>query len=355
MSVLVRYIGARISLHVGLVLVGLTALAVGFELLKEGDRVIRASSGETIALGRYALLRLPDHAAQMLPFACLLGALVTLGLLLRHNELSALWSAGISSRGVLRAVVPAAVVLGVLQFALDDRAVPAALASQRTWGVGEFRLKSFAQDHQALWVLSGTDIVRIERAEGRSGTLQDISIFHRDPAGALISEIRARRAEPTAAGWMLFDVSEISAATGTVRRLPELAWQRPIDVGVLPLLAKGLRELRLDEIGTLVARQGFGQQPQSLARTWLMARLSAGLTPLLMFALVIALARWRSRAGALGPSLMAALAIGFGYFIVDRTALAMGESGLLPPWFAGFGVELALACTIGWLFLRDEG
>lgn len=355
MSVLVRYLGARMGLHVGLVLLGLTALAVAFELMKEGDRVLKVASGDSLALARYAALRLPDHAAQMLPFACLLGALVTLGLLLRHNELTALWSSGVSSRGILRAVVPAALVLGFFQFALDDGAVPAALATQRAWGVGEFRVKTFTQDEAALWVLSGADIVRIERARGRSGTLQDISIFHRDADGALISEIRARRAEPAADGWTLFDGSVLSATTGEVRQFAELAWQRPIEIAVLPLLAKGLRELRLDEIARLIANQGFGQQPRSLARTWLAARLSAALTPLLMFGLVVATTQWRSRAGTLGPSLMTALAIGFGYFILDRTALAMGEAGVLPPWFAGFGVELALACSIGWLLLRNEG
>lgn len=355
MSVLARYAGARIGLHVGLVLFGLTALALAFELLKEGDRVLKVSGGEGLALARFALLRLPDHAAQMLPFACLLGALVTFGLLLRHNELTALWSAGVSPVGVLRALVPVALALGGVQLALDDRVVPEALARQRQWGVGEFRAKAFAQDEAALWVLSGSDIVRIERTAGRSGALQDIAIFRRDAQGALLGEIRARRAEPTAFGWMLYDVTEISAATAEVRRSEQLAWERPIETAHLPLLAKAMRELTSTEIRSLVAHHGFGQQPPSLARTWLFARASTVLTPILMLALVVALARWRGRAGALGPLLLAAITIGFGYFILDRTALTMGESGLLPAWFAGLGVKLALACLIGWLFVRDDG
>lgn len=355
MSVLARYFSARIGLHVGLVLLGLTALGLAFELMKEGDRVLKVSSGETAALARFALLRLPDHAAQMLPFACLLGPLITLGLLLRHSELTAVWSGGISSLGVLRALTPIAVLLGGTQFALDDQAVPATLDSQRAWGVGEYRARTFTQDEAALWVLTGPDIVRIERAAGRGGVLQDLTIFHRDDAGTLLSEIHANRAEPAARGWTLYDVSETSATTAEVQHQPQRAWEQPIDLTIVPLLAKALRELTLGEIDSLVANHGFGQQPESLARTWFFARLSVVATPLLMFGLVVALARWRSRAGALGQMMAFAIAIAFGYFILDRTALAMGESGLLPPWFAGFGMKLALACLVGWLFVRNEG
>ncbi|MGH6943303.1 MAG: hypothetical protein ACREH6_03660, partial [Geminicoccaceae bacterium] len=41
--------------------------------------------------------------------------------------------------------------------------------------------------------------------------------------------------------------------------------------------------------------------------------------------------------------------LGFGYFILDQSALALGETGAIPPWLAAAGASAWLACLIAWL------
>jgi lipopolysaccharide export system permease protein len=355
MSVLSRYLTGRLAFHTGLVLVGLVSMMLSFELLEQGDRILNATGGDTWALVRYGGLRLPEIAAAALPMASLLGVLVTVSLLSRHAELIALWSSGVSSLRLLRAVLPAALVLGALQFALEDRLVPAALDELHAWGVASRDDAAFAHAADAVWVVSGTDIVRIPRTAGRRGSVSDITIFRRDAEGALQERISAARATAAGDGWHLYDARVVDVATAAVRREPALFWRGRIDAENLPLIAKRFSGLTVHDLGRLIAGDGFGQQPAYLARTWLHARLAGALTPALMIAVVLSLAQWKGRTGGLGALLLLSLSIGFGYLVLDRTALALGESGLLPPWFAGIGIKGALVGLTGWLFLRAEG
>lgn len=91
MSILGRYLSVRYVSYVSLVLFALVFLALAFELLEKADQVLGAApnGGETLAL--FALLRLPELTIQMLPFACLLGTLITIMVLARHSELIAIW------------------------------------------------------------------------------------------------------------------------------------------------------------------------------------------------------------------------------------------------------------------------
>jgi lipopolysaccharide export system permease protein len=354
MVVLVRYLTNRVGLHVATVLLALTSLVLAFELMQDGDQVLRVSDNAVTALGRYAVLRLADVVAQMLPFACLLGVLLTVALLLRNAELVALGGSGISPVRLIRVLLPAALLLGAAQFVLDDQAVPATLKRLHAWGVGDYRSQVMSDDNLAIWLVSGSDIVRLSRTAGRAGQLVDIMVFERDDKGTLLRQIRAQRGVPDGDGWLFLDAAITSATTAETLRVPALRWDRPLDFDNLPLLSRTFRELRLSEIGRLKAHQGFGQQPAYLAESWFYTRLASVLSPLLMVALVIALARWRGRAGALGPLVLLSIGIGFAYFAVDRMALAMGESGLLPPWLSALGGKLALFALIGTLIVRDE-
>lgn len=354
MTAIVRYLTSRYLFHLLLVLAALAALSLAFDLMEKGDQVLRADNGGVSALARYAGLRTPDVVAQMLPMACLLGGVVTMALLIRHAELVALWSTGISSLGIARALIPVAVALGAAQFMLDDLAVPKAADALRAWGVGNERDTVFAEDSDAVWLMSGPNIVRVPRESGRAGQLFGITIFERDKDGALLRQIDAERADPAAEGWTLYGVQILNTGSAAVESLPGMNWPGRIDIGYLPLLAKKYRDLSISDMQVLIGNHGFGQQPPYLAKTWLYHRLTMLITPALMIGLVVALANWHSRSGTFGPMFLLSLGIGFGFLALDRMSLAMGESGLLPPLAGALAVKVALIGLIGALFLRNE-
>lgn len=355
MTVLTRYLSRRFATHYALVLVGLTALALTFELMEEADNVLARSHGEASALLRFSALRLPDIVSQMLPFAALLGALLTFGLLLRHSELVAMWASGVSRVGLMRALLPAGLVLAVLQFALDDRAVPAALDALSAWGVSDVHKRGFMHSSgDAVWLLSGSDIVRLPGNGTRAGRLEDLRIFRRDDSGLLVDVLDAKTAEPTGDAWMLSDVTRRTVDPPQIETLPKLLWNGRLDANHIPLISRDLREMPIDQIRILIANEGYGQRPTSLYQTWFHYRIASAFRSLALIVLVVALAQRFQRAGAIGTLLMVGVASGFSYVVFDGGSLAMGEAGSLPPWIAAWSPNAVLGCVVGSLMLRGE-
>jgi lipopolysaccharide export system permease protein len=356
MSILGRYLCRRIMFHGIILLIGMSALSLTFDLMEESDQVLTASGGDTSALLRYSLLRLPEILTQMLPIATLLGAFLTLNNMLRHSEMVAVWSGGISSMGVMRALLPVALLFAALQFALEDRAVPATLDKLYEWGVGNFQRSGFIHgDSDSVWLRSRRDIIRIPVEEARVGRLADVQIFRREADGLLSEELDVKNARRDGDAWLLDGVVRREVDPPKITTLKELKWDGRFDVEHLPLISRDLPDLTLTEISQLIDNEGYGQRPTDLYRTWYQYRIASATTPVLMIMLVVSLAQRFRRTGTFARLMIYSVAIGFSFFMFDGTSLALGEAGFVPPWISAWSPNLALAALIGTFVVRDEG
>ena len=111
--ILSRYIGRRLILMITIILVIIVTLSLTFELMEEGDNIAGRTDQLIPAISRYIALRLPEVTAELLPFATLIGTVIAIGLLLRHNEIVAIWNSGISALGIMRAVVPVGLLVEI--------------------------------------------------------------------------------------------------------------------------------------------------------------------------------------------------------------------------------------------------
>lgn len=356
MTILSRYVSSRFFFYFALVLAAMTALALTLELMEQADNVLRSTSDGALALLCYSGLRTPDVIAQMLPIATLLGMLFALAQFMRHSEMVAMWGSGVSPTALIRGMLPVALGLGAATFANNDFAVPGAQGVLRSMGFAGERGGAFsAGKGEAQWLLSGSDIVRLPKLPPIDGALADISIFRRDADGKLIERIDARSATPEGQGWMLTGVTRHMIEPATTSRLPDLFWNGRIDLAALPLIASDMRELGSRRLMHLVEHEAYGQAPTHRFRTWLHARIASAVVPGLMIFLVISLAQRFRRSGAIGPLLLYSTGVGFAYFILDGICLTMGETGLLPSWFAAWSPKLALASLVGSFISYADG
>jgi lipopolysaccharide export system permease protein len=356
MTILSRYVSSRFVFYFALVLAALSALALMLELMEQADDVLRSTSDSSLALLRYSGLRLPDILAQMLPIATLLGMLFALAQFIRHSEMVALWSSGVSPAALIRAMLPVALALGAATFANSDFAVPESQSILRSMGFSGERGGAFsAGKGEAAWLLSGADVVRLPKMAAADEELVDISIFRRDADGRLTERIDAASAVPQGQGWMLRGVTRYLIEPATTLELPDVYWDGRIDLAALPLIASEMRDLGSSQLMHLIEHEGYGQRPTYRFQTWLHARIASALVPGLMVFLVISLAQRFRRSGAFGPLLLFSIGIGFAYFILDGFCLTMGETGFLPSWFAAWSPKLALASLIGSFISYAEG
>lgn len=350
--VLIRYLGRMLLARAAVLLLGLSALMVILEFLAEGDQVIAAGDGVVRPILYYTVLRLPELLAELIPITAMLAALLTFAELARHSELTALHAAGLSKAQLASAVIPVALLIAGLQFAIEDRAVPVAVAELRAWGIGDYGSRGNAAGISWLW--HGKDIVRVRAVVDGGARLIGVTVFERDPQGNLVAQIEAANAVHEGTGWVLHDLTRTSIATGTVERLDRLAWPADLDPNALvPALAHP-RETPLAGLIEVSRTPGLGTQPAYRYELWLHERIAAPLTTVAMILLTVALARpVRNR---VGQGLWLATGVGVGYlcWTFDGLVLTFGDLGLLPPVLAAWTPVPVFLAIAGSVVLHDE-
>jgi len=316
-----------------LILFALVALVIGLDLMVNANSLLRDGGG-TDSLLRYAVLRAPTIASEMIKVATLLAALLTFASLIQHGELTAIWGTGVSQFGLFWRLLPVGLLIGALQFAVDDVGVPRGVDGLRAWGVGEFRDSESGNTGDVTWLHVGTDIVRIPKESIGPDRLGPFIIFERDSEGSLLARDDVGAARYLDGRWILSDVVKQPVAGGGVERIVEREWRIALDPKSLRLLSTHPRHLSFDQIRRFAGGDGQGTWAPYLYRTWLYEKVSTSLVPLLMLLLAAALAQQSQRAGRLEFLFLGGVAVGFAFFIFNGVTLAMGEVGLLPPLVA---------------------
>ncbi|HMA14455.1 MAG: LptF/LptG family permease [Bacteroidota bacterium] len=334
MTVLAGYLTRLLLARFLLLLFGLTALLLGLDLMVNANSLLRDGAGVE-ALGRYAYLRMPMVISDLIKVAALLAGLITFAGLIRHSELTAIWGAGVSQTGLFRRLLPAALLLGGLQFAVDNLGVPAAAKALTEWGVGEYgRQQAAANSKTFTWIHAGPDVVRLRTAGIGAGGLSDFTIFQRDEEGNLLSRLDVAFARYDEGVWRLSGIT-VTGSDGAPPRLEAAReWDIALDPASLDHLTTHPRHLSFDQTRRFAGGDGQGTWAPYLYRTWLYEKLAACLVPLLLLLLSAALAQQTQRHGHVELLFLYGAATGFAFFIFNGVTLAMGEVGLLPPLFA---------------------
>jgi lipopolysaccharide export system permease protein len=345
LGTLTRYLNRMLLLRFTVIFVAVSGFAIVLDLLDVGTRILRRTEGGALTLVWYAAMRLPSLVTDLLPLLVLLAALVTMFDLIRHRELVIVWGAGVSRGRLMLRLLPAALLLCGLKLAIDDVLIPRTMPSLRELGVAELG-RVVGATEQYLWLRSGQDVIRLPTEAETSATFTDVLIFHRDPSGKLVEQIRAARARVEPDGWHLEEVLRQPAAAQPARREASLVWPVAVDASKLELMSKLPRELELWGLIDVLWHDGYGISSIEGHRTWFHARLAGGVTVVLMAFLGVALARRFSRRGIAFQLFAQGLSLGFCTMIIQGMMLAFGEVGLLVPELAAWTVPLAVALFV---------
>jgi lipopolysaccharide export system permease protein len=343
MSTLAIYVTRLLMARFLLLLLGMSAFLLGLDLMVNANSIL-AQEGGVDALGRYALLRSPTILSDLIKIAALLAGLLTFASLIRHGELTAIWGAGVSQIGLFRRLLPVALLLGGLQFVVDDVAVPVSIDALNDWGVGEFEPpRSASNTKDITWIHVGKDIIRVPTANIGDQSLSAFTIFERDGDGHLLTRLDVDRAEFTDDTWELYGVTLRSSGDNAVRHEARRVLAIDLTPKSLEHLSTHPRHLSLDQVRRFADGDGQGTWAPYLYETWFYEKLISCLVPLLMLLLSAALAQQTQRGGHIELLYLGGIVAGFAFFIFNGVALAMGEVGLLPPLVASSVPVVAFA------------
>lgn len=349
-SLVVRYISRLFLVRFVFVLVGITALAELLDLFANADEIMKQEHHAVAALARYGLLRLPEIITVMAAPSAGLAALLALGTLVRHHELVSLKAAGVSQLRLVVALLPAACLVMLLEWTVQDRLVPPAIQGLRSWGVGDYSDKKDTDTMR--WVRDGPHVVNW--ASGEGSELKAVRIYDRDSSGRLVAQTRADRAEYAEGRWTLHQVTQLDVGTNTVVDVPDRAWSIPYTPRRFEMVSAPPNELSFAALVRFARNPSFGNRPHYFYWTWLFEKLAAPVGTLLLALLAVPLTQQFQRRGGIVWMLAAGVAISFLYLILRGVTVSFGESGVLPPLLAAATPALVVLALGGTLFMRHE-
>lgn len=356
------YVARQFTVAVLAVLAALTGIVALFDFIELLRRSATKPDATFGLVCEIAALRLPYVAMQIMPFAVLLGGILSFWRLTRSSELIVARAAGVSAWQFLAAPIACAIMLGVFATAaisplssamlaraelldniyLRTASGPSALAGGQLW----LRQSDRELDPQGVAILHS----RALQLQDERLVAQDVSVFRLDNKDRLLARLESPQAVLGDGAWQLSDVrrmlpGKLPEPVGDTSLPTDLTVRRVQDSFASP---DTLSVWTLPAFIDLLERSGFSAIRHRLHFQALLA------LPLLAGTMTLVAAGFSMRAtrrGGVARMIGSGVAAGFALFVVSKVAEEFGQSGALPAelaaWApAGAGLMLAVALLL---------
>lgn len=308
------------------------------DLLSEAGDVLAYPGNGDADLWRYVSLRMPQLIARFLPFAVLLGTIVTLTTLNANSEVVAMKAAGLSAHQILAPLILVAGCIAAGSFFFNERIVTRATATMSAWEAADYG--PIPQDRGVkpnIWVRDGDDLIRagIIAGSGNNVQLRDVTIYDRR-GNTLVSIIHAPAGRYVGQGWQLDNARQFDVTRGTNRDIGTITVGKDVRPDQFTLSSVDPDGLGYSELQAAITALRDAGRPVAPLEGAIWHKISGPLSSLLMPLLGSVAAFGLARSGKLFMRAVAAMALGFAYFVVDNFSLSMGDMGVYAPLVAAW-------------------
>jgi len=360
MTILFRYILREYTKIFLMCFSGLMTIYLVIDFFEKVRRFLRYDSG-VAAILTYFALKIPSISFQVAPFAILVSTLLTLALLSRSNEITALRSCGVSLLWVTSPFLLFAGGVSLILLAFSSTIIP--LASDKA---EEVRLVQIEQGPVPLtvqatqpWARIGADaIMRIREVGAAGAMLRGVHLYHFDRAFRLDQLTEAAEAHYSPDGWTLLSGNRRLFQRDNTVELTAFTTQ-PADIPLIPddfssSLMGNSESMTFREIRDYVDR--FREEGISFSRllTDYYGRLAFPLVTVVMVLVGIALGLRGSgvRGGSMAMGIGQSFIVGFCYWTTHSVSIALGRGGALTPMLAGWMANLLFLSFALYLLLK---
>jgi lipopolysaccharide export system permease protein len=308
-----------------------------------------ASIGATL---QFFLFKIPEMLGQTMPFAVLMATLLSLGMLSRSSELTALRSCGLSIPRIVAPILLMGLICSGLLLMNAELVVPRSYQQMEHVDkvlINKKNINTFFRLNN-IWFRSNNLILQAKIFEPATRSLKGVTVWELSPDMQPLRRMDAEKAEYGPAGWELFDVHTRSfvGQGGVVdsRKMPIALSLKLDDLKILDNNADNLSFRKLRDYSISLERGGYAA---GRYRTMMHAKLALPFGAFVMVVLGIPFALKTGRTSGVSMGVGAAVAIGFAYFIINAAVQSYGRSGVLPPFVAAWGANFIFILTGIWL------
>jgi lipopolysaccharide export system permease protein len=346
-----NFFGAVVVLFM---LVTVADLINGFLQSKEISRILLEYS-----------LKMPDFMGKLLPICALVSSLFTFNRLKSHAELISILAAGYSFRRIYILIGGCALFVSVLQFLNLGFIEPYAnkikrqQISKSVISEGRYLTRSSIEGGK-FWYKSQNYFASFSYFDRRNSELRDIEIFYFNQNHHNEKILKAQKATYRGANsWELSVITELSSIDSnsfpiqrnlekmsiTLGEIPEDFWEFEADLTTLSFfkLAQFIR--RMSKTGINISEY------QIILLNKIFLSFICFVFSLIP---VSSIFQPNRRVESFGKSVVKTLLISVVFWVLYSSALAFGNSGTVPAWFATGIVPMVFFSFVIWTYLKNR-
>lgn len=332
------YMAKMLMIRTFAVLAMLVLVLQALDLLGESGRIMAQEGNGQSELWTYVSLRAPQLVARFLPFAVLLGTIITAATLNQNSEVVSMKAGGLSAHQILAPLIIASMLVALVSFLFNEIVVAPATARLSAWEKVEYGpIPEASNVRTNVWVRDGNNLINAKTVTGSGNDvlLQDITIYDRAD-NVLRSLMQGEEARYSGSDWTMTGVTQFNVRTGTEEQKDSVRLSdslRPDQFTLANVNAEGLNFMQLR---SAIAELKEAGRPTMGLESSLWHKVSGPLSSVLMPLLGAVAAFGLARSGQLFVRAVIGMALGFAYFVADNFSLAMGTIGAYPPILAAW-------------------
>ena len=353
MKIIHKYLLKHFLKTLFMMLVALTVLFLLFDFFEKIDK-FSAATDPLVSTFSYFFYKIPYTLSMMFPLSILFSAMISIGLLSKNSEITAMRASGLKLSYLMKPIFYASLIFSIFSLILNETIVPFATARSREIYNIDIRRKdkTGGYSQKNLWWRNKNEIYSADFFDSRTKTLFNVSeyVLKRD-SFKVLKRIDAQKAEwinPTLK-WSMHGVKEylfIDTDRGTYdfkmtnyKSLPMLIDETPEDFYKAKKDPFSISYFELKEF--MKTQEKTGLSVKGLEAD-LYAKVSFPFVCLVVCAIAIPFALKPARSGSLANSVLAGFTIGFTYFAVHSLSVAMGRAELFPPLISAWVANILM-------------
>ncbi|MBI5969669.1 MAG: LPS export ABC transporter permease LptG [Deltaproteobacteria bacterium] len=285
---------------------------------------------------RYFLYKVPFIAGQTAPIAALVATLLTLGILNKHGEITAVKAGGIR---LIRAFLPlllCGLALSLAVIIINESITPVALKKVEAFRAQWFNVRGgFGKN--GVWLRAPGGLLNVRYADMREQRLEGLTLFMLEKPFIVTGRINAKNAVWVNGLWVAKDAEVWDFPAGGIAKrrgafdmtLPDIP--SPEDISVAEGLLKNMGFMELKRYIEGIEAEGYNA---SKYRIDLYAKLTFPLVCFIMVLIGIPFALKTGRHGGIASGVGLSVVIAFGFWVVFAISRSLGTNGVIPPLVA---------------------
>lgn len=315
-----------------------------------------------VIFAKYYLYFTFEILSQLMPVACLLGTLFTLGTLNKNSELVAMFSMGMSLFRISVPILTGTCVLSLALFIFQNQFITRLVDKKNYIFYVEMKKKPHmysTSKQENIWYRSGQNIFNISLLNAKEEKASGIKVYTFSSSWTLQQILEAKEATVKTGLWTLKDGKVTVFFDDFAAPVAERFTERTLAVGedVIDIKSntKASTVMSVGELRRYISRNkeaGLNTVPFEVDYY---AKFSYMFTCLVMVLLGVAFSIGSSpRAGGVLVNLQKCMLVTVGYWGVYSSSLTLGKFGGIPPILAAWGPNVIMIAFASFLIWRQK-